>query len=90
MLAPRAVAVVTCTCTQYMRAINDHTIRRFVWGFPDIDLITKMIAKQQSKTIIVVSALWGVTDRLLRAANEPRYAVGFRLEETTSALLTAT
>ena len=40
----------------------------------DIDLITKMIAKQQSKTIIVVSALWGVTDRLLRAANEPRYA----------------
>lgn len=33
-----------------------------------------MIAQQQDKTIIVVSALWGVTDRLLRAANEPRYA----------------
>ncbi len=33
-----------------------------------------MIEKQEGKTVIVVSALWGVTDRLLRAANEPRYA----------------
>ena len=40
----------------------------------DIELIAKMIDQRQEKTVIVVSALWGVTDRLLRAANEPRYA----------------
>ena len=58
--------------------LNDVVIHKFggscLRDSSDIDLITKMIAKQQSKTIIVVSALWGVTDRLLRAANEPRYA----------------
>ena len=33
-----------------------------------------MINSQPGKKVIVVSALWGTTDRLLRAANEPRYA----------------
>jgi aspartate kinase len=30
--------------------------------------------EHQTRNIIVVSALWGTTDRLIRAANEPRYA----------------
>ncbi len=41
----------------------------------DVIKIAGVLAQEhQSHNIIVVSALWGTTDRLIRAANEPRYA----------------
>lgn len=40
----------------------------------DIRKISEIINKCQEDSIVVVSALWGTTDRLIRAANEPRYA----------------
>ena len=40
----------------------------------DIRKISEIINKCQENSIVVVSALWGTTDRLIRAANEPRYA----------------
>ena len=58
--------------------MNDVIVHKFggscLRDSSDIELIAKMIEQQEGKTVIVVSALWGVTDRLLRAANEPRYA----------------
>ena len=40
----------------------------------DLNLISSIIEAQKGNAVIVVSALWGATDRLIRAANEPRYA----------------
>ena len=40
----------------------------------DIDRIGEIIKNQQGRCLVVVSALWGMTDRLKRASNEPRYA----------------
>jgi len=41
----------------------------------DVKQIANVLYQEnQSRNIIVVSALWGTTDRLIRAANEPRYA----------------
>ena len=40
----------------------------------DLNLISSIIEAQRGNSVIVVSALWGATDRLIRAANEPRYA----------------
>lgn len=41
----------------------------------DVKQIAYVLSQEnQSRNIIVVSALWGTTDRLIRAANEPRYA----------------
>ena len=40
----------------------------------DIDRIGEIIKNSQGRNLIVVSALWGMTDRLKRASNEPRYA----------------
>ena len=40
----------------------------------DIDRIGEIIKNHQGRNLIVVSALWGMTDRLKRASNEPRYA----------------
>lgn len=41
----------------------------------DVQQIAYVLSQEnQSRNIIVVSALWGTTDRLIRAANEPRYA----------------
>ena len=40
----------------------------------DLNLISSIIEAQRGNAVIVVSALWGATDRLIRAANEPRYA----------------
>lgn len=40
----------------------------------DLRKISEIINKCQENSIVVVSALWGTTDRLIRAANEPRYA----------------
>ena len=40
----------------------------------DIDRIGEIISNSSGKPIIVVSALWGMTDRLIRASREPRYA----------------
>jgi aspartate kinase len=40
----------------------------------DIDRIGQLVSSFAAKPVIVVSALWGVTDRLMRAANEPHYA----------------
>ena len=40
----------------------------------DIDRIGEIIKTHQGRNLVVVSALWGMTDRLKRASNEPRYA----------------
>lgn len=40
----------------------------------DLERISQVIQQTSGQSILVVSALWGTTDRLLRAANEPRYA----------------
>jgi aspartate kinase len=40
----------------------------------DIDRIGEIILKSEGSPIVVVSALWGMTDRLMRASTEPRYA----------------
>ena len=40
----------------------------------DIDRIGQLVSSFDAKPVIVVSALWGVTDRLMRAANDPYYA----------------
>ena len=40
----------------------------------DINRIAEVILNSPNPCIIVVSALWGTTDRLMRAAKEPRYA----------------
>tara|TARA_B100000282_G_C31723947_1_gene487406 strand:+ start:104 stop:1348 length:1245 start_codon:yes stop_codon:yes gene_type:complete len=40
----------------------------------DIDRIGEIINNHQGRILVVVSALWGMTDRLKRASNEPRYA----------------
>tara|TARA_B100001250_G_scaffold413205_1_gene446572 strand:- start:537 stop:1859 length:1323 start_codon:yes stop_codon:yes gene_type:complete len=57
---------------------NNFTVHKFggscLRDSTDLDLISKIINIQEGKSVIVVSALWGATDRLIRAANEPRYA----------------
>lgn len=40
----------------------------------DIDRIGEIVKNHKGRNLIVVSALWGMTDRLKRASNEPRYA----------------
>jgi len=40
----------------------------------DLERISQVIKQTSGQSIIVVSALWGTTDRLLRASHEPRYA----------------
>ena len=40
----------------------------------DFDLIAEKLSSFSGKQVLVVSALWGVTDRLIRAVNEPHYA----------------
>ena len=40
----------------------------------DIKRIAEVVLQAEQPIIIVVSALWGTTDRLIRAAQEPRYA----------------
>lgn len=40
----------------------------------DLEHIAEIIANADQPVILVVSALWGTTDRLMRAAQEPRYA----------------
>ncbi len=40
----------------------------------DIEQISEIVSSTQEPVIVVVSALWGTTDRLMRAAQEPRYA----------------
>jgi aspartate kinase/aspartokinase/homoserine dehydrogenase 1 len=40
----------------------------------DLDQIAKIVQNFPGRPVIVVSALWGTTDRLMRAANEPKYA----------------
>lgn len=40
----------------------------------DIDRIGEIIRNSEGRPIVVVSALWGMTDRLIRASREPRYA----------------
>lgn len=43
-------------------------------GAPDLDRLADRIAEDEGPVAIVVSALWGTTDRLLRAVDDPRYA----------------
>jgi aspartate kinase len=40
----------------------------------DLDRIAEVIGDWKGQSIVVVSALWGTTDRLMRASKEPRYA----------------
>jgi len=40
----------------------------------DLERISQVIQQTNGQVILVVSALWGTTDRLLRASHEPRYA----------------
>jgi len=40
----------------------------------DVDHIADVLNDSEGPPIVVVSALWGTTDRLMRAAKEPRYA----------------
>ena len=40
----------------------------------DLEKIAGILGQAQQPVIVVVSALWGTTDRLMRAAKEPRYA----------------
>ena len=43
-------------------------------GAPDLDRLADRISEDDGPSAIVVSALWGTTDRLLRAVDDPRYA----------------
>ena len=58
--------------------MNDVVIHKFggscLRDSSDLEIISRIINSQPTKIVVVVSALWGITDRLLRAANEPRYA----------------
>ena len=40
----------------------------------DLDRIAEVVGEWSGRTMVVVSALWGTTDRLMRASKEPRYA----------------
>ena len=40
----------------------------------DLERVSQVIQQTDGQAIIVVSALWGTTDRLIRASYEPRYA----------------
>ena len=40
----------------------------------DLERIGNILMEARQPVIVVVSALWGTTDRLMRAAQEPRYA----------------
>ena len=40
----------------------------------DLERIAHIVHEADRPVVLVVSALWGTTDRLIRAANEPRYA----------------
>ena len=40
----------------------------------DLNRIAEVIHQWDGQSLIVVSALWGTTDRLMRASQEPRYA----------------
>ncbi len=55
----------------------------------DIDRIAEIIQKTPGKPLIVVSALWGMTDRLYRAAREPHYAGRLVQDVTAQHLLFA-
>ncbi|MCH1481965.1 MAG: hypothetical protein L7T81_06990 [Candidatus Poseidoniaceae archaeon] len=58
--------------------IDDVTVHKFggscLRDSSDLSRISSIIEAQKGNSVIVVSALWGATDRLIRAANEPRYA----------------
>lgn len=40
----------------------------------DLESIACIVEEAEGQVVLVVSALWGTTDRLMRAAQEPRYA----------------
>ena len=40
----------------------------------DLERIANILTNSRQPVMVVVSALWGTTDRLMRAAQEPRYA----------------
>ena len=58
--------------------IDDVTVHKFggscLRDSSDLSRISSIVEAQKGNSVIVVSALWGATDRLIRAANEPRYA----------------
>ena len=87
VLAPRGVAVVEAvtvlvlTDLRYVEVTsmnNRWTVHKFggsvLRGAPDLDRLADRMAEDDGPAAIVVSALWGTTDRLLRAVDDPRYA----------------
>lgn len=59
--------------------MNDSTIVHKFGGSclrdnADLEQISNIIRNFSGRPVIVVSALWGTTDRLMRASNEPKYA----------------
>ncbi len=43
-------------------------------GAPDLDRLADRVSESDGRNALVVSALWGTTDRLLRAVDDPAYA----------------
>jgi aspartate kinase len=43
-------------------------------GAPDLDRLADRVSESAGRNALVVSALWGTTDRLLRAVDDPAYA----------------
>ena len=41
----------------------------------DIEQISEILSNTEDSVVVVVSALWGTTDRLMRAAKEPRLSL---------------
>ena len=58
--------------------IKSMTVHKFggscLRDISDLNRIAEVIQHWPGKSVLVVSALWGTTDRLMRASKEPRYA----------------
>ncbi len=57
---------------------DEWTVHKFggsvLRGAPDLDRLTDRVSESDGRNALVVSALWGTTDRLLRAVDDPAYA----------------
>ena len=58
--------------------IKSTTVHKFggscLRDISDLNRIAEVIQHWPGQSVLVVSALWGTTDRLMRASQEPRYA----------------
>ena len=57
---------------------DEWTVHKFggsvLRGAPDLDRLADRVSESDGRNALVVSALWGTTDRLLRAVDDPAYA----------------